>query len=280
MFSPADLEFFRRIAQANEPRQVQLIAPDQEAGPDALRTGRGGCRKTAGEVTCLVPFAGEHEHLPACLEAVFGQSVVPGTLILGLDHSGPAPAIPPRLASAVRMLRASSPGAGPFRMMEELIAAAPTPILMLQDSDDECLPQRLEMQLAALNDDRLDAVGTAAVNFHGETIESIGIFPEDPRKALEKACGHVVLYGTLVLRREAYYKSGGFRHFERFGLDTEFVNRLAAHGPVRNLSLPLTMKRTRSDSLTGDRRTGFGSAPRQAVARMTRESWAQLYRPG
>ena len=93
--------------------------------------------------------------------------------------------------------------------------------------------------MAALDDDRLGAVGTAAVNFRGETLQSIGIFPEDPRKALEKAFGHVLLYGTLVLRKEAYAECGGFRHVERFGLDTEFVNRLAALVPVRNLSVAL-----------------------------------------
>lgn len=280
MFSPADLELFRRIAKANEPRQVQLAAPDPEARLEALRPRGAGSRKTAGEVTCLIPFAGEHEHLPACLDALAGQSVVPGTVILGLDHSGPEPAIPQRSAFAVRILRASSPGAGPFRMMEELIEAARTPILMLQDSDDESLSHRLEAQLAALDDARLGAVGTAAVNFRGETLQSVGIFPEDPRKALENAFGHVVLYGTLVLRKEAYSRCGGFRHVQRFGLDTEFVNRLAALVPVRNLSVPLYMKRNRSDSLTEDRRTGFGSAPRQALAQMTRNSWAQLYRPG
>lgn len=280
MFSPADLELFRRIAQANEPRQVQLTAPDPDARLEGLRLRRGGSRRTAGEVTCLIPFAAEHDHLPACLEALAGQSVVPGTVILGLDHSGPEPAFSRRSAPAVRILRASSPGAGPFRMMEELIEAARTPVLMLQDSDDESLPDRLEAQLAALNDDRLGAVGTAAVNFRGETLQSVGVFPEDPRKALEKAFGHVLLYGTLVLRKEAYSECGGFRHVERFGLDTEFVNRLAALVAVRNLSVPLYMKRDRSDSLTGDRRTGFGSAPRQALAQMTRKSWAQLYRPG
>ena len=141
MFSPADLELFRRIAQANEPRQVQLAAPDPDAPLEGLRTWRGGSRKTASEVTCLIPFAGEHEHLPACLEALAGQSVIPGTLILGLDHSGPEPAFSHRPAPAVRILRASSPGAGPFRMMEELIEAARTPILMLQDSDDRSRPQ-------------------------------------------------------------------------------------------------------------------------------------------
>ena len=279
MFTPGDLELFRRVAQANEPCQTQLVAPDPEAQLEALRHGRsGGGRKTADEVTCLIPFAGEHEHLPACLASIADQTVVPGQVILGLDHDGPEPAMAQRSAPAVRILRASSPGAGPFRMMEELIEAARTPVLMLQDSDDEVLPRRLEAQLDALGDDRLDAVGTAAVNFRGGTMESIGIFPEDPRKALEKAFGHVLLYGTLVLRKEAFRQCGGFRHLERFGLDTEFVNRLAALVRVGNLSEPLYLKRRRLDSLTEDRRTGFGSAPRQALAEMTRNSWAQLYR--
>ena len=191
MFTPGDLELFRRVAQANEPRQTQLSAPDPEARLEALRPRRhGGSRRTAGEVTCLIPFAGEHEHLDACLESIVDQSVVPGTVILGLDHDGPEPALPRRSALTVRILRASAPGAGPFRMMEELIEAARTPIVMLLDSDDEILPRRLEAQLEALGDG-LDAVGTAAVNFRGETMESIGIFPEDPGKALEKAFGHV-----------------------------------------------------------------------------------------
>ena len=144
--------------------------------------------------------------------------------------------MPDQLVPFLEFQRASHPGSGPFRMMEELIQVSNTTFVMLQDSDDLALPDRIEKQLAALSDGELDAIGTAVVHFQGDTLTSVGVFPMNPRKALSEDFGHALLYPTLMMKSTALRDVGGYRHIEKFGIDTEFVNRLAAGVKVQKSS--------------------------------------------
>lgn len=275
MFSDAELGLFLSVAQENDAIETRFVARDPQRQFSAIQSRLApGAVELADDVTCLIPFGGDHTHLEDCLSSIIDQTTAPGSVIVGLDYDGPPPRLPERLALQVRLQRASAPGAGPFRMMEELIAAASTPYLQLQDSDDLALPGRLRAQLSALKSGDLAAVGCAVINFEEQEVESIGIFPDDPAQALSKMFGPACLYPSLLLRRDTFDSCGGFAHLESFGIDTELVVRLTAWGSVRNLAEPMYMKRSRKLSLTQASDTGFGSERRKAVDRATRAVWS------
>ena len=116
-------------------------------------------------------------------------------------------------------------------MVDAAIRETSADVISLQDSDDLSHPQRFLLQLETMKAFQLDAVGTNCAHFCKTKVKSFGLFPIHPTTALRQRYGHVVLYPTLMFRRNAYLEVGGFSDFRKFGMDTEFVNRLWSNFP-------------------------------------------------
>ncbi len=151
-------------------------------------------------------------------------------------------------------------GAGPARNRNAGVEACDAPFVAFLDGDDLWTDDKLERQLGEL--ERLPDVGLSYTGYE--------IFPDGRPEAARVA--HVsdlsgahdlarayflndppILPSTVLIRREAFQRVGGFDPTLRVFEETDFYLRLAEHTRFAALDAPLIRKRTHAGSLTGRR---------------------------
>lgn len=169
---------------------------------------------------------------------------------------------------------------GQFRIYSRLLPLIASPYLLLQDADDWSHPDRIARQLAALERQRVDVMGTAVVRElpDGRRVEMTP--PEDVNRALRwRRQGGCFFGSTMLVRTEFARRLAGFDGRTRIAGDTDFICRAVFVGRVRNHPEPLYHYVDRSDSLTASAATGFGSAERKRYLRqLRRRFYANLLR--
>jgi glycosyltransferase involved in cell wall biosynthesis len=149
------------------------------------------------------------------------------------------------------MIRLSERG-GPYRGRNLAIAASGGEIVTFQDGDDWAHPRKLELQARALLNRGLAATASRHVR-----VDAAGYFSVRQLWPLSRWCP-----SSTMARRETFDRLGPFEPVSA-GADSEYWARLIeAFGRrrVSTLTAPLTIAARRADSLTGDAKTGFGSA--------------------
>ena len=129
--------------------------------------------------------------------------------------------------------------------------------IALLDSDDVALPERLEKQWAAIQNDPEVIVWDTGIKNMGADgqirPELKQIAPSTKEEFFKKRKeGEVVYVGTTsaIFRRDIGLQVGGFDvRFKNSG-DTEFWNRMGQHGPMLSVQEPLTLYRLHGESLT------------------------------
>ena len=112
-------------------------------------------------VSVLLPVRDEEPFLAECLESLSAQTLADFEVIAVDD--GSTDATPGILAAHARsdsrfhMLRQEP--AGMVAASERARAEARAPLVARMDADDVALPERLELQVAAIEEERLAAVG-------------------------------------------------------------------------------------------------------------------------
>lgn len=139
------------------------------------------------------------------------------------------------------------------------IAAARGALIAFQDSDDLWLPEKLRLQVAALAADPAAVAAYCAMAV--ENPEAVGgqagqVVPDPaqhPRAGnLHSALlrGSFISTQTLVVRRAALDRIGGFDPAMPALEDWDFALRLAALGPIAMVDRPLVRQRYSGNSLT------------------------------
>ena len=151
-------------------------------------------------------------------------------------------------------------------------------IVARMDSDDWSAPERIAVQLAALQSDpKLDAVGSAFAVIDaemGEEIERLHppVRPEEMRWRL--LLGNPIAHGSMVLRRSAVRAAGGYDESIERGQDYALWVRMAAKGKrigtVPEVVYRHRMHRDRLGVSAGD------DAQARTVASVMVEAWASL----
>ena len=153
-----------------------------------------------------------------------------------------------------RVLR--QPRAGLVAALERARSEARGRFLARMDGDDVALPRRLEMQVAALEDEGLDACGgrieyfprsTEGAERYGRWINSL-VTVDAARRDVFVECP--LPHPTLVVRREALERAGGYQD-RGWPEDYDLVLRLWARGArFRNVAETVLRWRDHPDRLS------------------------------
>ncbi|HET7568542.1 MAG TPA: glycosyltransferase [Gaiellaceae bacterium] len=112
-------------------------------------------------VSVIVPVRDEEEHLAAALESISAQTLADHETIVvddgSRDGSAAVADAHARRDSRVRVVRQEP--AGMIAASERARAEARAPLVARMDADDLALPDRLELQVAAIEEEGLAAVG-------------------------------------------------------------------------------------------------------------------------
>lgn len=174
-------------------------------------------------------------------------------------------------------LFASDANVGTYRLKTAALGAVRGPLVAFQDSDDASEPERLAVQVAALDRRRLDIVGSG----YSIVTEDGGVAG---RRRMPRWCNwlerlgktHFIHHPTCLVRARVFDAIGGFDGAARIGADTDFILRAAQRFRIGNVGAPLYRYRERSDSLTHAPGTGYGSPLRESYAEATRARWKQI----
>jgi glycosyltransferase involved in cell wall biosynthesis len=211
-------------------------------------------------VVLSVYLKDDHEQFAIALASLINQSVRPSEIVVVVD--GPVGANINEVLKKnednpiIRQIRLNeNVGLGPARHAG--IEQCKFDIVAVMDSDDISVSNRFELQLQALDLDGLDIVGGYIEEFDQTPKDHprIRVVPLSHNDILARGnwrspMNHV----TVMFRREAYYKSGGYKNF-RYVEDYDLFYRMLIAG-VRFGNLDEILVYVRSGRSMVQRRTG------------------------
>jgi Glycosyl transferase family 2 len=151
----------------------------------------------------------------------------------------------------LRPFRLERPGLA--RSLHFAATQARAALLARLDSDDIALPSRLRLQRAAIEDNRsLGLLGSAV-----EVVDSAGrkigerhppLIDAELRRFLKT--GNPFVHSSVMMRRDAYERAGGYREGLRLCEDFDLWCRMAAVAEIANLDVPLVRYRLHGGGLS------------------------------
>jgi hypothetical protein len=196
----------------------------------------------AATVSVITAAHNAAKYLPAALQSVLSQNYQDFELIIVDDGStDETPYILKRFAlrdPRIRYVRQQKSGASHAR--NTALALATGQFVAVMDSDDICYPQRLELQVAYLQEHKECVCLGAAVEFIDEWgaafyTESRPVDHDAIVQRLLRGEGGVIRQPVVTMRREAIMEVGGYE--QRFPVveDLDLFLRLSEVGRVANL---------------------------------------------
>lgn len=157
--------------------------------------------------------------------------------------------------SRARYLRRSETG-GPAAARNDGLRAARGRLVAFQDSDDEWLLDKLELQVQTLEDNRGDGMCVCGLlrRLSGR-VRPYAPRPVPPSKYMgfaDIAAQPITYTQTWLAPRKALLDAGGFDERLRVWEDWELLLRLAQRLRIRTLDRPLVLSEQAADSLTHD----------------------------
>lgn len=222
------------------------------------------------KVTWLLPVKNGMPYLPETLDSIAGQTY-PDWEVLAWDNGSTDGTveelhrwIPSRLPGQVITEHPLPLG----QALAEMVKLAPTELCARIDADDINLPQRLEKQVAYLQQHPEIAVLGSQVN----RLDSQGVdhglwtvYPLQPNDILHfmlRSC--VIWHPTVLLRKSRILAAGNYRHVPS-AEDYDLWLRVARHDRLANLSDSLVQYRVHDKSVTQTTaaKTGLASISNQ-----------------
>ncbi len=188
------------------------------------------------------------EELERSVASIIGQTRPPEELLLVVD--GP---VPPALDGAIDAAAAAHPTLRVERLPENVgsglasargLEVATGEFVARHDSDDVSLPQRLERQMAAVEERGLDLVGAQMLEFEGSPDHVVGVrtAPRTHEQIVRRLrVNNPINNPTVVFRRALAQEVGGYADL-RYMQDYDLFGRLLAAGArAENLAEPLVL---------------------------------------
>lgn len=213
------------------------------------------------------------QNLNDCLKSISDQTVHPGQVVLVVD--GPIDAgqeaVIERFSNAgmpITLVRRPASG-GLAAAMNDGIGACRCPLTMRMDSDDLCLPDRVEVQTAYLcSHPHIDIVSSWGEEFFVDGAAKMKVSPcehDDIIKALRWR--NVIVHPSVMIRTFALRDIGGYR--TKFGMleDYDLFIRLALNGFKFHV-IPKVLVRVRASPAQNERRGGLTYLRREVAFRL------------
>jgi glycosyltransferase involved in cell wall biosynthesis len=188
------------------------------------------------------------EELSRSLGCIFGQSRRPEEFLVVVD--GP---VSTEVDTVLTEAAASHPELRIERLAANVgsglasahgLAAATGDFVARHDSDDVSLPERLQRQMQTVEEQQLDIVGSAMLEFEGTPEHVVGVRSTPltgPQIAARAKINNPINNPTVVFRRELALAVGGYadlRYMQDYDL---FARMLAAGAKAANLAEPLVL---------------------------------------
>jgi len=212
-------------------------------------------------IAVVVPAWNAARYLGAALEGVLSQSRAPAEVVVVDDGSTDATGEVAAgfAARGVRLLRQAN--AGPSVARNTGVAATAAPLLAFLDADDLWPEGKLARQAADLEaDPALDGVLG-----HAECFADAALSPEERRRLpTSEGVAPGWLVGSLLIRRDAFLRVGGFDPAVFYGQFIEWCGRARERGLRLEMRPEVALRRRlHLESIT--------TRSRERDARMTRE---------
>jgi glycosyltransferase involved in cell wall biosynthesis len=213
-------------------------------------------------VSVVIPAYNRAATIQAAVQSVLDQSFTEFELIVVDDGStdNTLDILDTIEHPKLRVLREkTNSGAGAAR--NRGIAAARAPWVAFQDSDDLWHREKLERQMARLEEEEAKANTPPIAVYCGMEIEETDGFRYVPRRDLAHREGDVlpelvshsfISTQTLIVRRDILAAIRGFDENLRALEDWELMLRVAQRGPVALVDEPLVYQRFSDNSITND----------------------------
>jgi hypothetical protein len=187
-------------------------------------------------ISVVIPAYNAERFLPRCLKSVFAQTLKPEEVIVVDDGSTDNTAAVAAELGA-RVLSQTNSGVAATRNLG--IQNASGDWIALLDADDLWTPKKLERQVALIRTETV-LVYTGVRIFDDQDIrsEQLAVDPAAARKML-RYCNPITL-SSVILRREAFVKIGGFRNSLDACEDWGLWFRLLLLGQFEAVPDPLT----------------------------------------
>lgn len=137
--------------------------------------------------------------------------------------------------------------------LNEGVSMARGNLIARQDADDISEPTRLEEQARVLdNDSTLVAIGTSirTINMSGKLKNTHHVLTGKNAVKSELLIRSPFAHGSVMFRREAFVLSGGYSNTDWPAEDYGLWLRMALHGSLDNISLPLYKYRENSSGIS------------------------------
>jgi glycosyltransferase involved in cell wall biosynthesis len=225
----------------------------------------------SAEIAVVMPHRGHDAYLPQAVRSILTQEGVSLRLYL-VDDASPTDdwlkAIEPWRADPRLIVLQADRQVGPFRITNWVLENSTEPYIAFQDADDWSAPNRLRLQLDALQARRADIVGCGffVVAEDGSTVR-IRKMVRNVNRAHRRGTKFAFLHPTALLSRHVLRELGGFDGSDiGVGADTDFYLRATFACRMRNLTSPLYHYRQHPASLTAGKDTGHESEARAAYS--------------
>jgi glycosyltransferase involved in cell wall biosynthesis len=198
---------------------------------------------TIPAVSVVMGVCNGAQHLAATVQSVLAQENVTLELVVVDDASTDnTPLILENFARAdprVKVMRHTE-NRGLTLALVAGCSAASAPLIARQDCGDLSHPRRLEIQAAMLDASRQVLFVSCATAYVGPDLESLWVAPPRgpairPAAILDLSSADMLTdgpthHGSVMFRRDAYERAGGYRAEFRFGQDFDLWFRLAELG--------------------------------------------------
>lgn len=207
-------------------------------------------------ISVVVPTFNRANYLPECLDSIFAQTYPPFEVIVVDDEStDETEDVVRRYGSRVRYIYQRNAGEAGARNTGMLAATGEWVAFL--DSDDAWLPRKLELQVVALT--RYSGAGACfcedgQIDPKTLTIGAPRILPPRARNELFRQLLERSLVGisTVVMRRELIEETGLFDTSLKWGVDWDFMARLALRTDFVEVAHTLVFYRLHDGSVTSN----------------------------
>src|ERR1022692_5083890 len=214
--------------------------------------------KVTGVQTCALPIC--------YIRRAIGPNVRPR---IGLDEDDPTAyaSIASRYPEA-QFFRLVPAGAGPYVVRQELARRSKEPLLVFHDSDDVSCYDRFVRQEELLRSAGCDLVGCHELRVDEMEKEVTAIrFPLDVTASLQAEGGHRLWHPMTMVKRDAFWSSGGFSTDRKIANDSQFLLRAHFGMTIRNLDGFVYLRRRHRSALTVAPATALDHPIRQQLSK-------------